>query len=307
MRFFDLHCDTLYRALAENKTLFETEFQLSLNRGKDFTSWLQCMAVWIPDELSPEEGFALFNRAHFKLMSELDASDIPLVSCAADILNAANPSVILTVENASLIGESIEKIYELKKADVKVLTLTWNGRNSIGDGAGVLSPGGITEFGKKAVRALESCKIVIDVSHAGVPLFYDVAELARRPFIATHSNSRACTEHNRNLTDEQFKLIKQSGGIVGINFCDMFLNNKPENAGINDIIRHTEHFLSLGGEKTLSFGSDFDGCDVPADISSIDGISSLYNAFLRLNYSEALLDRLFFENARDFFVDYFDI
>ena len=81
----------------------------------------------------------------------------------------------------------------------------------------------------------------------------------------------------------------------------MFLNSTPQKACIADFIRHTEHFLSLGGEDAVALGSDFDGCDVAPDIGSVEGVWNLYNAFLSLNYREDLLDKLFFSNAYDFF------
>ena len=91
-------------------------------------------------------------------------------------------------------------------------------------------------------------------------------EIAEKPFIATHSNARAVTAHKRNLTDEQAKIIFKNGGIIGLNFHNAFLNNEPEKACIDDILKHAEHFLSLGGEDYVCLGSDFDGGILPYDI-----------------------------------------
>ena len=87
------------------------------------------------------------------------------------------------------------------------MTLTWNGRNELGDGVGVENAGGLTEFGKSVLSAMEENDIVADISHASEALFFDVADLSKRPFIATHSDAKAVCPHKRNLTDEQFGII----------------------------------------------------------------------------------------------------
>ena len=307
MRFFDLHCDTLYRAFTNNQTLFEPDYQLSLDRGQNFTKWTQCMAVWLPDDLNADDAFELFQNASSKLNADLSGTNIRIIKDKTDLSCNNNTSVILTVENGSLIGNDLSRIKYMSDMGIKILTLTWNGTNTIGDGAGVDNPRGITPFGIKALNELEQNNIIIDVSHASEPLFYDVVRYSTKPFIATHSNSKSCTNHKRNLTDDQFNIIKSNGGIVGINFCNMFLNQDPANACIDDVIRHTEYFLSLGGEDILAIGSDFDGADMPSDIRDISGVYKIYNKFLRLNYSQNLVDKIFFLNAHNFFVKYFDI
>lgn len=196
---------------------------------------------------------------------------------------------------------SFEKIAYLADCGVKVLTLTWNGNCEIGDGAMVENPHGLTQFGKKAISELERCGIVIDVSHASEPLFYDVAQQSTKPFIATHSNARKICKHQRNLTDEQFTIIKNRGGLVGLNFYPNFLNDKNV-ANFDDILCHAEHFLSLGGEKVLAIGSDFDGATMPNGISGIESVEELANYFLKHNYSQELVDAIFFQNAYNFFV-----
>ena len=78
------------------------------------------------------------------------------------------------------------------------------------------------------------------------------------------------------------------------------MNNNPSIASSFDILKHAEHFLSLGGEDTLSFGADFDGCELPDDINGIDSMGNIYELFLKHNYSEELLDKIFYKNALKF-------
>ena len=128
----------------------------------------------------------------------------------------------------------------------------------------------------------------------------DVLTHSTKPIAATHSNSRAVTNVKRNLTDEHFGAIVRRKGLVGLNLHRYFLNDNPDKASKFDVLRHAERFLSLGGEDVLAFGADFDGCELPPDIVGIDSIGELYNMFLRHNYNEKLLDKIFFENAFKF-------
>lgn len=301
MQLFDFHCDTLYRAVNESKTINEEQpFHLSVDRGKNYDKWLQCMAIWIPDELRNEDATNLFLTSFEKLKNESKINNIELVSDFKNIGTNNDYGLIFTVENGSVLAGKIENVELLAKCNVKIVTLTWNGHNEIGDGADVENPIGITEFGEKVINEFEKNKIVVDVSHASDKLFYDVAEIASKPFIATHSNSRKITNHRRNLTEEQFLIIANNGGVVGLNFCNTFLCNNPENVSMNDILKHAEHFLSIGGENTICLGTDFDGTDVPPDINGIEGMSNLYELFLKENYSEELVKKIFWNNAINF-------
>ncbi len=214
--------------------------------------------------------------------------------------------VILTVESGAALGGKLENIAQYAEAGVRMMTLTWNGTNELGDGIGVEQAGGLSAFGVQAVKELEKHRIVLDVSHASEKLFDDVAGIAKKPIVASHSNAKAVCSHRRNLTDEQFAVIRQSGGIVGLNFCVDFLNNDPQKASRYDILRMAEHFWSLGGEKCLAMGGDFDGADIPTDMTGIESMGALYELFLKHNYRESLVNDLFFNNAYAFFENTFD-
>lgn len=303
MKLFDLHCDTLYRAYTEKSTLFNDSFHISFNKAKKIRPYIQCLAVWIPDEYRSRAAVDLFKGCVQKLHSELDAADVQIISTKEQLAAAkeSGTGAILTVEGGAVLDGRLENISMLRDAGVKMMTLTWNGTNELGDGVGVENAGGITAFGKAAVAEMERQNIIVDISHASQRLFYDVAELAAKPFVASHSDSMSVTPHKRNLTDEQFGIIREKQGLVGLNFCVDFLNKQGTNAKMYDIIKNAEHFLSLGGEKTLAIGGDFDGADIPADMSGIETMPALYEMFLHHNYSESLVEDIFFNNAFRFF------
>jgi len=303
MKLFDLHCDTLYRAFFENGGLFNNDFHISFDKTDDIEPYIQCMAVWVPDEFRNKNAIQLFENGRKKLNDELKDTNIKIIYSQDDIIEIESKKgkgVVLTVEGGAVLGGKLENVDYLAKCGVKIMTLTWNGNCELGDGIGVEGAKGLTDFGKSVVAKMEQNSIVVDVSHSSVPMFYDVAELSTRPFCATHSNSKQICPHRRNLTDEQFSIIKDKGGIVGLNLSRGFLREDEDKACMLDVLRHAEHFLSLGGEKTLAIGTDFDGTDIPIDMTGIESMNKLYELFLKHNYNEKLLEDIFFNNARNF-------
>ena len=303
MKLFDLHCDTLYRAFFENGGLFNNDFHISFDKTDDIEPYIQCMAIWVPDEFRNKNAIQLFENCRKKLNDELKDTNIKIIYSQDDIIEIESKKgkgVVLTVEGGAVLGGKLENVDHLAKCGVKIMTLTWNGNCELGDGIGVEGAKGLTDFGKSVVAKMEQNGIIVDVSHSSVPMFYDVAELSTRPFCATHSNSKQICPHRRNLTDEQFSIIRDKGGIVGLNLSRGFLREDEDKACMLDVLRHAEHLLSLGGEKTLAIGTDFDGTDIPIDMTGIESMNKLYELFLKHNYNEKLLEDIFFNNARNF-------
>ncbi len=305
MNYIDLHCDALYKSVTKSLPLDSDKLETKLADKNDRK--LQCYAIWLPDNLSGDEAESLFFKAYKKLNAECVRCKIKLISGDENLKNnffQYNNCAYFTVENASAINGKLENIKKFSQLGVKMITLTWNSHNIIGAGADCQEKFGLTDFGIQAVAEMEKQGIIVDISHSNEHMFYDVAKIATHPIVASHSNSRKIATHKRNLSDEQFNIIKQSGGIVGINFHNAFLNNNPQNASLFDILRHTEHFLSIGGEDTVCIGSDFDGGVLPKDIHGSDSFSDIYELFLRHNYSEHIVNKIFFKNALNFFENF---
>lgn len=289
MRYFDLHCDTMTECFLHDKPLKENDLHVNLQKASALERYVQCYAVWIPDDLRGEAAFQRFCQIADRLDKE-----------AAE--NHIENEAILTVENGAALGGKLENIAEFQKKGVKMCTLTWNGENELGRGVMAEGSRGLTDFGKQAIRGFEEAGIVVDISHASPELFYDVAEIASKPLVASHSNAKAVCGHPRNLTDEQFGIIKGSGGLVGLNFYKAFLNDQPENASMLDVLRHAEHFLALGGEDTLAMGGDWDGAALPEDMAAgLGAVPEMYELFLRHQYPESLVEKIFYGNAARFF------
>lgn len=303
MQYFDLHCDTIYECLSKGCHMDNPDLHITPDKIKSFSTYIQCFAICVPEEIRGDAATQMFKSSYKKLVEQCNRFNIKIIKCYNDILEIVKNGgrgAIFTVENASVLAGKIENIKLFKDFGVKFVTLTWNGRNELGAGAKVSHSNGITPFGIDVIKELEKNNIIVDVSHASDRLFNDVILHSTKPVVATHSNSRAVTNNKRNLTDSQFLSILKMGGIVGLNFFRAFLNDDPDKANKYDILRHAEHFLSLGGENVISIGADFDGCRLPDDIDGINNIEEIYNLFLRENYNESIVKKIFFENAIKF-------
>ncbi len=303
MQLFDLHCDTIYECLANNVELNDKRLHISIDKISHFSPYIQCFAICVPEEIRGKLATDMFKKAYSKLKEQCEKYDIILIRNYNDVKYVVDNKLkgaIFTVENASVLAGNIDNIKLFVDFGVKFVTLTWNGRNELGAGAMVTHSNGITPFGIEVIRELDNNNIFIDVSHTSDRLFNDIVMYSTNPIVATHSNSRAITNHKRNLTDSQFSAIVKKGGIVGINLYRDFLNIEPDKASKYDILRHVEHFLSLGGENCISLGGDFDGCNLTEDIKNIGAYEEIYQLFLKENYSEGLVEKIFFKNALNF-------
>ena len=301
MEVFDLHCDTLYKAMMNNAPIDLAGYEFRVKDLYSSSRWKQCMAVWVPDDVSeiPKEFqdkplIEYFISSAEKLIAECKRLNIPFNDVKAE------KSLMLTLENSSILDNDILNIDILKKYGVKIATLTWNDHNCIGDGAMVNNPKGATEFGKCVIKEYIKRGIAIDTSHTSDALFYDIVSENPRYILATHSNSRRICNHKRNLTDEQFCYIRDNGGIVGINLHKDFLKSDG-NPRIKDILNHIYHFLSLGGEDVVALGTDFDGADIISEIPSSKYFYKLYNSLIENNFEKSVIDKIFYKNAIEFY------
>ncbi len=274
MNFFDLHCDTAYKMYLENKGFLKTDLAVSGDKGEVFENWTQTFAVWISE--NRQNPFEFYKNAMTHLKNNLCGKVKPLFA----------------VEGGSLI-DSIDRLYELKKDNIKFITLTWNGENRIA--GGVNSDKGLTDFGKSVIKEMNSLNMAVDLSHLNDKSFYVIIDKAE-VVLATHSNCRSVCDRKRNLTDEQIKLIAQKNGIIGLNFYPEFLGDDF----YNDIYNNICHLCEMGLENHIAIGSDFDGADMCDVMSDISKIPSLYNKLFEKGLSDTLLDKIFYKNANEF-------
>ena len=302
----DLHCDTLTAFMAPTRcrdTLNDPRSAFSLSRVPRGVRWCQCCAVFVPDGLTPQEsaGYFGFHLHSFQRQMARFAPCAAPCRTAGDIRDAwdqGKTALILTVENGAALAGDLARAEELAAEGVRMLTLTWNGENGLGSGR--QTDHGLTPFGRAAVPALEEAGILVDVSHLNDQGFRDVLELARRPFAASHSNSRTVCPHPRNLTDWQARELAARDCLIGLNYYSPFLRADGQPAGLDDLCCHAEHLLTLGAEDCLALGSDFDGADLPPCLDRCERVPALLER-LQTEFGTALAEKLAWRNAMSFF------
>lgn len=303
MDFFDLHCDTVLR-LADGSDLSDADAHINLNKAQPLERWAQVFALFVQDNASgADTAYDAYRclRAVFLRQMRLHSDRIVFCRTAAELRaawSAGKRAALLSVENGAVLGGRLERLAELRRDGVRLLTLTWMGENELGCGGEAGGP--LTEFGRAVVRALPRYGIVPDISHLSDEGAADVFQLYDGPVVATHSNVRRVTGHHRNLTEKQIREITRRGGLIGINLCSSFLTDNKAFASRDDVYRHLDAFLSLGAQDAVCFGADFDGAPIPAGIRDIGGIPGLYEYLLGRGLSQPLLQKVFFENALRF-------
>lgn len=304
MHLFDLHCDTLTECEKRGFSLSVNPLQLDLTRGRRYTPWSQVFAVWIPDTLRGNAAFKWCEDCLHRIRAQAASHPTQLTIVTDTILwDEAiinhRCAAILAVESGAAIAGDIRKLSALFRLGVRIVTVTWNGENEWGYGCECDAKSGLKPFGKQAVKEAEQLGIVLDVSHLNERGFWDVAQMTQTPFIASHSVSYAVNEHPRNLKDDQFITIVERGGVVGLNFCKSQLGEQT----FDVIHRHLDHFLSLGGERTVAFGGDLDGTTLPPEWNGIAVYEDLWGYLSKKGYKDTLLTQIFFENAAKFVRD----
>lgn len=299
MKFFDLHCDTIGECYNKKIPLRKNDLHIDLERAKELGEYTQVFAIWISDELRGEDAVEYFDKVSDCFYKEIEKNN-DLISLYSE--EKATPvKAILSVEGGSACGGTIEGLYHLYEKGVRLITLTWNAKNEIGSGA--FSEGGLTAFGKDFIKEAEGLGITLDVSHLNRQSFFELEKIARKPFIASHSNADIVNNkyaRKRNLSAEQIKVIKERNGLIGFNFCKDFIESEKAE-GIDALYRQIEYMLSFGCEDIIAFGSDYDGCQVHSDFCGIEKIPSVYCYLKEKSIDEKILNKIFFQNAEKFF------
>lgn len=304
MKLIDLHCDTALSICANRTLLAENNHDISLNKLNTYENYAQVMAIFIPHKLSDAAGYCHFHEVYGYLTSQVasNADCVELICDGRDIAGAWNRghgAMILSLEDARILQNDITKLEILYQKGVRFIVLMWGDETCIGGSHNTSA--GLTEFGRAVVSRCFELGIVPDVSHASEQTATDILELAvaaGKPAIASHSNSYAVHPHSRNLRDGHFETIRALGGIVGLSLCPSHLSG--DKAGVDDILRHAEHYLELGGEDVVCLGCDLDGTTLPDGFNDVRDLVKIADAMAREGYNDALIEKIFWGNAKAF-------
>ena len=295
---FDLHCDTLSKAYRLGLSLDSQKLHISTKKSLEFSPYSQVMAIWTDDLLSDSDGFLQykkiveFSKKQGIFFSNKNGKALP------------DSSVLLSIEDARIIEGDLSRIELFCRDCVRFITPVWKNTNILGGAWNTDS--GLSSYGKVAISEMLKSDIIIDVSHSSTQSFFEILELCSKlgkmP-IASHSNSFSVCPHKRNLTNEQFSLLVSLDSIVGISLAPEHLSCSPI-AYTDDIIRHIDAYLSLGGENNICLGCDFDGIEkMPFGYNGMSGLHILFDALCK-RYGKDISVKIFRDNAAQFMYKY---
>ncbi|MBP5166519.1 MAG: membrane dipeptidase [Oscillospiraceae bacterium] len=290
---FDGHCDAILRLYTDRSptgALKKNDNHVDLERGLRYSKYAQFFALFgVPEMFPGKDGFEeLYRRFRAELSPCRTAAE------AAAAAERGQCAAFLSIEGAELIDCDPLRLEQAYEKGVRSICLSWNRATRLCGSSAEDGGRGLSSEGREFVMLANRLGMIVDVSHLSDAGVRDIAGMGI-PFIASHSNSRAVYPHPRNLDDDMFRAVRDSGGTAGLNLFADFLGEGR--VTVEDVIRHAEHFLDLGGEKTLAIGGDLDGCDrLPEGIEGIQDMTKLYAAFTDRGYGKELLDDIFYNN-----------
>jgi membrane dipeptidase len=214
-------------------------------------------------------------------------------------------TAIVHMEGAEAIAPDLSNLEQWYERGLRSIGLVWSRPNAFAEGVPFRFPSspdtgaGLTDAGRNLVRACNRLGIVVDLSHLNEAGFWDVARLSDAPLVATHSNAHALSPASRNLTDAQVDAIRDSGGVVGVNFAVTFLREDGRNepgTPITEIVRHVDYLADRMGVEHVAFGSDFDGAVVPDELGGVAGLPKLVAALRGAGYDDDAVAKITHEN-----------
>ncbi len=273
---------------------------------KDKTPFIRSL----PDLIAASQAHpvALSQVGHMMWMERASKGAFKMVRSVAEIRECLANDVIagiMHLEGAEPIDADLDALYAFHAMGLRSLGPVWSRPTVFGHGVPFAFPSGpdlgagLTDAGKRLVRACNELRIMLDLSHLNEKGFDDIARLSDAPLVATHSNANVICPSSRNLTDRQLAVIAESRGMVGLNYGTFFLRrdggSSPE-MGWEDVMAHLDHLLEKLGEDHVGLGSDFDGVPLPKGIGDVTGLPRLQRAMLDHGYGPALVRKISCDN-----------
>lgn len=298
----DLHCDTIMQLLdhPDSGDLYRNTWKIDIEKLQKAHSKVQDFALFINlgdtnDPYGRYEEMRNLCTTQIHLYGEhiqhvLSYQDVESVYKSGKI------GALMSIEEGGVLGGDLDKLKQAYQDGVRLITLTWNYPNDLGEPHCGEQHKKLTPKGIELVEAMQDLGIIVDCSHlndAGTEQLGDILDI---PFIASHSNAREVTAHTRNLPDNLIKLIANKGGVIGLNFAQSFLGTSPVSR-IEDIVKHGLYLINKGGEDVVALGTDFDGIKPNTEIKDASEMYRLYDAFKEAGLSVEQCEKLFWKNA----------
>ena len=298
----DLHCDTIMQLLDHPNSgdLYRNTWKIDIEKLQKAHSKVQDFALFINlGETNDPYGRYEEMRNLCTTQIHLYGEHIQHVLSYQDIesvYESGKIGALMSIEEGGVLGGDLDKLKQAYHYGVRLITLTWNYPNGLGEPHCGEQHKRLTPKGIEFIEAMQDLGIIVDCSHlndAGTEQLGDILDV---PFVASHSNAREVTAHTRNLPDNLIKLIANKGGVIGLNFAQSFLGTSPISR-IEDIVKHGLYLINKGGEDVVALGTDFDGIKPNTEIKDASEMYRLYDAFNEAGLSVAQCEKLFWKNA----------
>ena len=220
-------------------------------------------ALYVEDRYLPEMGLRVALDEVACLYAEVDATNRFAICRTNDEIKRARAAnkiaLIITMEGVEPLGDDLNLLRVFYQLGVRMVGLTHARRNAAGAGGIFAASGsprdGLTAFGREVVQECEHLGIIIDLAHINPKGFEEIVELTKRPLIVSHSNARRYYDVERNISDDQIKMIGARGGVIGVNA--ILVSPTANESTIDRYVDHIEHVISLIGIDGVGIGFDF--------------------------------------------------
>ena len=298
----DLHCDTIMQLLdhPDSGDLYRNTWKIDIEKLQKAHSKVQDFALFINlgktnDPYGRYEEMRNLCTTQIHLYGE-HIQHVLSYQDVESVYESGKIGALMSIEEGGVLGGDLDKLKQAYQDGVRLITLTWNYPNGLGEPHCGEQHKKLTPKGIEFVEAMQDLGIIVDCSHlndAGTEQLGDILDV---PFIASHSNAREVTAHTRNLPDNLIKLIANKGGVIGLNFAQSFLGTSPVSR-IEDIVKHGLYLINKGGEDVVALGTDFDGIKPNTEIKDASEMYRLYDAFKEAGLSVEQCEKLFWKNA----------
>ena len=298
----DLHCDTIMQLLdhPDSGDLYRNTWKIDIEKLQKAHSKVQDFALFINlgktnDPYGRYEEMRNLCTTQIHLYGE-HIQHVLSYQDVESVYESGKIGALMSIEEGGVLGGDLDKLKQAYQDGVRLITLTWNYPNGLGEPHCGEQHKKLTTKGIEFVEAMQDLGIIVDCSHlndAGTEQLGDILDV---PFVASHSNAREVTAHTRNLPDNLIKLIANKGGVIGLNFAQSFLGTSPVSR-IEDIVKHGLYLINKGGEDVVALGTDFDGIKPNTEIKDASEMYRLYDAFKEAGLSVEQCEKLFWKNA----------
>ena len=213
---------------------------------------------------------------------------------------AGDHAAFIGIQGGNALDESIEALDIIADGSVLFVTLMHLTSSRLGASSapGSRRSAGLTDLGRAYVERLNDLRVAVDLAHISRKGFFDAAEVhdKTQPLFVTHTGLAGVYEHWRNITDEQVRVVADTGGTVGVMLQAAFLGRRP--ATVGTMVDHLAHIVDIVGEDHASIGTDFDGAITPPkDLPGLWTLPRVVQEMLDRGWSEIRIRKILSGNA----------